>query len=287
MATRRKTVYDGFRFFSVLLLLMVSTLLQSVPARAAMLAQPLTSAQSQALIQRTLATEVRLAQDPAHPMRFLLHKSSPNLTTTKRIIETRDGAVARLISVFDRPLSPSDEQKEEQRLNDLYNDPGRQNHRKHSEDADASIVLKLLRMLPSAFLYEDAGPGSRPGIERFRFRPNPNFNPPDLESQSLNALNGELWIDTTQERVTHLEGHLQRDTSYGWGVLGRLDKGGWVILEQAEVAPHQWRIVRLQLKMNLRILWKNKIFDTTEEMSSYAPVQPGMDYRQAIRILRQ
>jgi hypothetical protein len=253
------------------------------PAAAA---APLSAAQSQALVQRTLATEVRLAQDPAHPMRFQLRKASPRLITTKLIAESRDGAVARLIRVNDQPLSPADEQKEADRLRDLLSDPSRQNHRKHSEDADAAIVLKLLRMLPNAFLYQDAGPAATPGVERFSFRPNPGFNPPDMESQSLTSLTGELWIATAEERVTHLEGHLQQDTSYGWGVLGKLDKGGWVALDQAEVAPHQWRIVRLRLKMNLRILWKNKDFDTTEEMSSYSAIPVGLDYRQAIHILR-
>lgn len=248
-------------------------------------AHALSPAQSQALVQCTLATELRLAQDPAHPMRFRLHKASPRLTTTKQIVETRDGAVARLLSVNERPLPPADEQKEQARLDALFNDPNQQTHRKRSEDSDAAIVMKLLRMLPKAFLYQDAG--SSANVERFTFRPNPAFNPPDMESQSLTSLTGELWIDTAQERVTHLEGHLQQDTSYGWGVLGKLDKGGWVVLEQADVGNHQWRIVRLQLKMNLRVLWKNKVFDTTEEMTNYTPVQPGLDYRQAIRLLRQ
>jgi hypothetical protein len=40
------------------------------------------------------------------------------------------------------------------------------------------------------------------------------------------------------------------------------------------------------MKMNLRILFKNKNSDTTEEMSQYAPVPARLDYRQAIRMLR-
>jgi len=38
--------------------------------------------------------------------------------------------------------------------------------------------------------------------------------------------------------------------------------------------------------MNLRVLFKNKSFDTTEEMTQYAPVPLGIDYRQAIQMLR-
>jgi hypothetical protein len=259
----------------------------------AALAQPvaptaLTPAQAQALVGRALATEMRTAQDANHPMRYRLRKSSPRMTSTKEIVETRDGDVARLVKLNDQPLSQSAEQQEETRLDGLLSDPSRQRHRKQSEEADAGIVFKLLRMLPQAFLYEYAGSGqgSSGTVEKFRFRPNPAFSPPDLETQALTAMTGELWIDATQERVTQLDGHLQQDTDYGWGILGKLDKGGWVVIEQADVGGRQWRIARFQMKMNLRILFKTRNIDTTEEMSQYAPVPARLDYRQAIQMLR-
>ena len=239
-------------------------------------------------MKRALATELRASQDTSHPMRYRLRKSSPRLTSAKEIVETRDGEVARLIAINDRPLSLADEEREQARLDALFSDPGRQRHRKQSEEADTGIVLKLLRMLPQAFLYEYAGTGQGPSgkVEKFRFRPNPAFNPPDLETQALTAMTGELWIDASQERVTRLEGHLQQDTTYGWGVLGKLDKGGWIVVEQTEVAERQWRIARFQMKINLRILFKIKNFDTVEEMTQYAPVPAGLGYRQAIQMLR-
>ena len=72
-------------------------------------------------------------------------------------------------------------------------------------------------------------------VEKFTFQPNPNFSPPDLETQALTAMTGEIWIDPAQERVTRLEGHLQQDADFGWGILGRLNKGGWIVIEQADV----------------------------------------------------
>ena len=275
---------DNVRSFFVLLLsplLAIASQGQTAPALA--------SAQSQALVNRALAAELRTAQDPNRPMRYRLHRASPRLSSTKEIVETRDdGFVARLIEINDRPLTPADEQKEQARLNALLSDPSRQRHRKQGEDADTGIVLKLLRMLPQAFLYEyaGAGVGSSGRVEKFRFHPNPGFSPPDLETQALTSMTGEIWIDPGWERVARLEGHLQQDTNYGWGVLGKLDKGGWLVLEQARVAEGQWRIVRFQMKMNLRILFKNKIFDTTQEMTQYAPVPANLDYRQAIQLLR-
>jgi hypothetical protein len=83
-----------------------------------------------------------------------------------------------------------------------------------------------------------------------------------------------------------LEGHLQQDTDYGWGILGRLNKGGWVEIEQADVGGRQWRITHVQMEMTLRVLFKTKIFNTVEQLSRYSPVPVGLDYRQAIQMLR-
>jgi hypothetical protein len=274
-----------------LLLLMPWALPPMVPllAQTAHPSPPVLSApQAQTLVDRALAAELRTAQDPNHPMRYRLHKSSPRFTSTKEIFETRDGDVARLVAIDDKPLSAEDEQKEQDRLDALLSDPSRQRHRKQSEDDDTSRALKVLRALPQAFLYQFAGTASTPAgtVEKFAFKPNPNFIPPDLETQILTAMTGELWIDPAQERVTRLEGHLQRDINFGWGILGQLSKGGWIVIEQADVGARQWRIVRFQMAMSGRVLFKSKVFDTLEEQTQFAPVPAGLGYAQAIRILR-
>jgi hypothetical protein len=268
------------RLLPFLLLLVFAVTVSAQPALA--------PAQAQAMVVRALAGELSTAQDASHPMRYRLHKVSPRLTSTKEILETKDGDVARLLAYFDKPLSPEDELKEQARLDALLADPSLQKHRKQGEQGDMGIVLKLLRMLPNAFLYQYSGSGAGPAgpVEKFTFRPNPNFNPPDMETQALTAMTGELWIDASQQRVTRLEGHLQQDTNYGWGILGKLNKGGSVVIEQVDVGNRQWRIARVQMKMDLRILFKTKNIDTTEEMTEYIPVPAGIDYRQAIQMLR-
>jgi hypothetical protein len=277
-----------FKLDNVHFLLILPLLLPLAATAQSPQAPRLAPSQAQALVNRALAAELRTAQDINHPMRYRLRRSSPRLTSTKEIVETHEGFVARLVEINDRPLSQAEELKEQARLDALLSDPSRQHHRKQSEDSDAGIILKLLRMLPQAFLYEYSGPGqgTAGSVEKFTFRPNPRFNPPDLETQALTAMKGEIWIDPGWERVARLEGHLQQDTNYGWGVLGKLDKGGWIILDQAAAGGGQWRIARFQMKMNLRILFKNKDFDTTQQMTGYAPVPANLDYRQAIEMLR-
>jgi len=220
-------------------------------------------------------------------MRYRIHKTSPRLTSTKEIVETRDGDVARLISINDQPLSPADEQKEQARLQALLDNPGLQQHRKQSEGSDTERAMKVLRVLPSAFLYQFAGTVSTPNgtAIRFTFKPNPQFDPPDTETGVLTAMAGEIWVDPVQERVVRLAGSLQQDKLVYWG-LGELDKGGWIEIGQANVGNNQWRIVHLKLKMNIRELLKVKVSDSVQEYTEFAPVPGTLSYKQAIQMLR-
>lgn len=260
---------------------------QPVPSQGATAPGPLSPEQAQALVVRALASELRAARDTSHPMRYQLTKSSPRLTTTKAIIETRDGAVARLLSINGVPLPPADDRKEQTRLDTLVANPDLQRHRKQSEDTDTGRALKVLRALPQAFLYQDAGPTDTPAgqAEKFTFRPNPIFDPPDLETEVLTAMSGELWIDAAHERVTRLEGHLDQNVDFGWGVLGELYKGGSIVIEQADVGGGQWRTVHFKMQMSGRVFFRTRVFDTAEEETGFEPVPLSMGYVQAIEML--
>ena len=240
------------------------------------------------LVRTALANGLRAAQDTSHPMRYRLRKTSPRLTTTKEMIETQDGTVAMLVAVNDKPLTPDDLAKEQGRLQTLLNDPAKQHHRKQAEAEDTTRALKVLRVLPTAFLYTDAGPITAGTVtaEKFTFVPNPKFNPPDLETQALTEFRGEIWVEPVSAHVIHLEAHLQQDVDFGWGILGRLNKGGWISLEQAEVSEGVWRVVKFQMQMTGRVLIHTRTFDTTEDESHYEPVPAGLAYQQAIAMLR-
>ena len=253
-------------------------------------AASLTPAQAQALVQRALATESKAALDLAHlshPMRYRLRKTSPRLTSTKEIVETHDGDVARLLQINDQPLSQADEDKEQARLDALLANPSLQQHRKQSEDSDTARALKVLRVLPTAFLYQFAGTATASSgtVEKFTFKPNPQFDPPDLETGVLTAMAGEIWIDPVEERVVRLAGSLQQDKNIALGIVA-LDKGGWIEIDQGDVGGHQWRIVHLKLLMNGRVLFKAKNSDSEQKYSEFVPLAPDMSYKQAIQLLR-
>jgi hypothetical protein len=224
------------------------------------------------------------------PLRYLLRKQDGPRDNTKDIIETRDGDVARLVALNGQPLSAQANQDELDRLNLLANHPEVQQHRKLREQKDAERVNRLMHLLPDAFLYRFEGMAPCAGGQCYHlsFSPNPRFTPPDVEAAIFRGMAGELWIDQAQERLTRLDSHLISNVDFGWGILGKLDEGGTIQIEQADVGGRNWQVTLL--KLNLRgkaLMVKSLNIQMTEQASHFSPVPAGIDYRQAIQLLQK
>ncbi len=221
-------------------------------------------------------------------MRYRLRKSSPRFSSTKEIYETKDGGVARLLETNGRPLSQADEQKGTGSPRNPAQRPQSAAASQTKRGPGCPRAIKVLGAFPSAFFFKFVGDGVGPSgkLEKFSFWPNPDFNPPDLETQVLTAMAGEIWVDADQGHIVRLEGSLQQDVDFGWGILGRLNKGGSILLEQAEVSDGRWRIVHFQLAMSGRVLFKTRSFDTEEQESQFEPLPVDLSYTQAIHMMR-
>jgi hypothetical protein len=228
------------------------------------------------------------ASNQGHPFRYKLHKVDNGKITTKLIIETRDGDVARLIATGDKPLLPEADQAEIQRLNRLLADPSIQEHRRKREQADSTRANEMVRLLPDAFLYKYIGMAQTPSGPSYRlsFVPNPNFTPPDREAEVYHGMAGELWIDQRQRRMSKLDAHLIADVDFGWGIVGKLFKGGSILVEQKDVGDGHWESNLLKLNLEGKILLvKSLTIDTTEEETGFAPVPAAWGYQDAVRAL--
>jgi hypothetical protein len=267
--------------------IVIGLILLALAAEGGSLAQTGAATDPTALVRR--ATQNRLEADRNHrPLRFLLRKTGERHDTTKDIIETKDGDVARLVAINGGPLSVQANQAELDRLNTLANSPEIQEHRHRREQKDADRVNRLMRLLPDAFLYrfEDMAPCAGGQCYRLSFSPNPHFVPPDEEATIFRGMAGEVWIDQAQERLTRLDAHLISDVDFGWGVLARLDKGGTILLEQADTGGHDWEVTGMKVNLTGKALMvKSLSFQITEEASHFSPVPPDLDYRKAIQLL--
>jgi hypothetical protein len=246
-----------------------------------------------ALVQRAAAHELRavddrITQGPA-PVRFLLFKEDVKGSTLKEVVQTRDGSVARLIAINGKPLTAEQESLENARLQRLLDQPDLQDRRKKREKEDAERAKKIMHVMPDAFLYTYVGMVSGPNgpAVRLSFKPKPGFDPPDQETKVAVGIQGELWIDQAQERMVRLDAHLFQDVDFGWGILGRLYKGGSIRIENADVGNHNWQLQRMKLDLSGKALMvKTLTFRITENGTAYEPVPRELSYKDGIRLLQ-
>jgi hypothetical protein len=279
----------------------------SAPLGATMLAGALFLGTATAVSGQTLSQNGNPSVDPAKIVRdaswnelhstkpgrsfsYRQHKVDPKGSAVKEIVETKDGDVARLIEKDGKPLPPEEEQAEIDRLNNLLAHPEVQEHRHKKEQEDSARGDEMVRMLPDAFLYTFEGMVEGPNglCYRLKFRPNPAFTPPDREGEVYHGMVGELWVDQGQLRLVKIDAHLISDVNFGWGVLGRLYKGGSILVQNADVGLHHWETVHMKLRLQGKLLMMKSVdYSTTEDFSDFKIQPEELGYQEAIRLLQK
>jgi len=245
------------------------------------------SPETLALVRRASQNELHSPAAP-YPVRYKLRKQESKGITTKEIVETKDGDVARLIAINDKPLTPDQEKAELDRLNNLLAHPEIQEHRRKREQEDSGRADEMTQMLPDAFIFKDLGivEGSSGPAHRLAFEPNPSFKPPDHEGEVYHGMEGELWIDVAQERIVKMDAHLIQDVEFGWGILGKLYKGGTLSIEQKDVGHHHWEATLLKLNLTgVALMIKPLSFETYETSTDFQSVPLNMSYQDAVHLL--
>jgi hypothetical protein len=238
------------------------------------------------------AVELRAQEEKQHrPVSYVLRKRDGDHETTKLMIETTDGDVARLIGINGRPLDAEQEQAEMSRLDDLAEHAELQQKRLKAEKRDAERIDQLVGMLPDSEVYTLEGVEACGSSEcyRMRFEPNPEFRPPNLEAEVLQGFAGEVWIEKSEDRMVRLDAHLVREVNIGFGILGRLDKGGTMSLQQAyESDVHEWQPTVLRMNLTGRALMVKTVSIQVEEVASGFKLVPEYtDYRDGIAMLKR
>jgi hypothetical protein len=259
------------------------------PATPSAQTTPATPLDATALVRR--AVQHRLDAEKTHrPMQYLLRRVDERRDTTKLIIETKDGDVARIVAINGKPVTDDVDRYELARLDNLAQHPELQEHRRKEEQKDAERPNHLLSLLPEAYLYKIEGivPCSAGQCYRVTFTPNPNFVPPDMESQILRGTAGEVLIDQAQERLNSLNARFISDVDFGFGIIGKLNKGSTVYLEQNDIGGHDWELTGLKLHVTGKaLMFKSLSFQVTEETSHFSVVPANLSYREAIQLLKK
>jgi hypothetical protein len=203
---------------------------------------------------------------------------------TRSVIETPEGRADRIIFFRDEPLTAEQQEKQEHRLQKLLSDRDAVKNELQDQKAETQRRIRMVRAFPAAFYFDYVG--RKKDILHFSFRPNPDFSPKDRESQMYRGMEGSLWIDAAHERMVQIQGKLVKDVSFGWGVFGKLNKGGIYEIAQTELAPGQWRITSLTVDVKGRILFFDTFRFLRKETDTHLrPTPESMTYQAAVTAL--
>ena len=264
-----------FYTLSIALLLTCTALAQKPPFPA--------TEEHLALIARASEHE-RAALENPKPYRYQERLDWNWGSETRSVIETADGRADHIVLFNDEPLSSEQQEKQQHRLEKLLSDHDAVKNELKDQKSEVQRRIKIVKAFPSAFLFVYAG--VEKGLLRFDFRPDPDFSPKDRETQMYRGMEGSVWIEPAQERIVRIEGVLVKDVSFGWGIVGRLNKGGIYEIAQTQLSPGKWRITKLDVDLKGKMFLFNSFrFQRKETNSRFQPVSSHMTLQEAIQEL--
>jgi hypothetical protein len=247
------------------------------------------------LVRSAVKNEVAAADNTVVKHMFCSRKKTPRGSQTKLYVETNDSVAAMLIAVNDRPVTSDQRQGETNHLAWLAGNPEQLRKKQAREKEDAERSLRIIKALPDAFHYEYAGTENgtatlgRAGalLVKLKFTPDPDYSPPTRVEEVLAGMQGYLLIDPEARRLARIDGTLFRNISFGWGIVGHLDKGGHFLVQQAEDHDGTWGISAMSLNiMGKILLFKSLSIVSEETFSDFQRVPDDLPFAKGVELLK-
>jgi hypothetical protein len=246
---------------------------------------------AQSWIESAVKYELGIIQNTDLPMRYRQRKVNEHGDTTRIVIESQQGNVARMIERDGHPIGADEDAAERQRLNDILSDPAEFLRKQRKEDPAREYAVQLVKLMPQAMMYTYApGQPQPPGATSRQividFGPNPAFHPPTLISEALTGLQGRVWLDAQSGRMTRVQAHVLHTIYIGWGIIGKIYPGGTVEFEQTSVDGKRWMYAHLEENLTMREMMIKNVIDKTRITSWDFEFLPApMSVQDAVRAL--
>ena len=223
------------------------------------------------------------ATDHSH-WRYRIHREDDKGSQDRDVIETKDGQIARTLLINGRPLTPQDRVNDDARMKKLVQDASDRAKREKRLKDDSDRVEQMFKAIPDAFIFKYDGEEN--GQIRLTFFPNPHYEAPNRELQVFKSLSGKMWIDRAAGRLARMDGTLFEDVTFGWGLLGRLNKGGTFSVIQRRVGDDHWEVVSLDVKMSGHaIIFKTINVKQMQRLTDFRRVSDDLTIAQAYQML--
>ena len=225
------------------------------------------------------------AADHTH-WRYHIHREDEKGAQDRDVIDTKEGQLARTLLINGQPLTADQRAADEARMKKLVEDPGERAKRDKRAKEDEQKGVQMFNAIPEAFIFKYEG--AENGQVRLSFFPNPHYDPPTRELQVVRSLSGTIWIDRAALRMSRLDGSLFEDVTFGWGLLGRLNKGGTFSVKQSRIGDDHWEIIALDVKMTGHaVIFKNINVKQLQRMTAFHRISDSMTISEAYHLLEK
>ena len=263
-------------------LVFIAVVLVSWNKMAAVAAQNSTL-QPGAIVRRSAQNLLKQIRSPT-PIRFQERIEAPWGSEVRDVIFTKEGRVDRLIAAGGRPLTVAQQKKEVDRLEALLQRSASQAVAP-AQDGETQRRLKLVAAIPTAFSYQMSGTQESGALE-FKFFPAEHFNPENRETRVYKGMRGIIQVDPRHDQLLRVDGEIFRSVSFGWGILGKLHKGGHFRIEQCEVLPNVWEITEMDFDFSYTVfLFSQGHYIRKTSNTAYARIDPDTGMAEAIQML--
>src|SRR3981081_3761495 len=198
-------------------------------------------------VKDTIQYQIEAEADDHTRGRSHIHREDDKGAQDRDVIDTKDGQLARTLLINGQPLTAEQRAADEARMKKLVEDPSERAKRTKRAKDDEEKGLQMLKAIPDAFIFKYEG--AENGQLILSFFPNPHYNAPTRELQVFRSMSGKMWVHRAERRMARLDGSLFEDVTFGWGLLGRLNKGGTFSIVQSRVGDNHWEYVSLDVKM--------------------------------------
>ena len=205
-------------------------------------------------------------------------------STVKLVVQTSQGDLSKTIQMDGHPLTAQEQEDDEQKMHRFVTDAGVRQKLKQDNQQDAHQAASLTKMLPDAFLWTKTE--QRGAEATLAFRPDPKFHPPTREARVFAAMEGTMVVNTKQKRIKSLKGTLTQDVDFGFGLLGKLEKGGTFDVERQQIGPKIWEITATHIHIHGHaLIFKSISEEQDEETSEYRPAPQSIVLAKAAKML--
>jgi hypothetical protein len=233
-------------------------------------------------VRSAVASELQNARADKSTWTYRDQDDQPGKRALYQSIETPQGDIRRLLVLNGKPLDPAAAQAEADRIRKFVHDPAEQAKARKNGAHDGDQAEQLLKSLPEAYIW--ALVSETPELTTLSYRPRPSFDPPNMEARVMGIMAGTMVIARDGNRIRTLKGALADDVKFGFGIFGKLDRGGTFDIERRQVGGGHWQITETHVHIGGHAFFKTIGSQQDEVKTEWKP-SPAATLTEAARIL--